>query len=56
MVRETRTWNRTAMQGMRREVQGEMTHECGNAEALSSMKSQGTVSEALLPLTNNVVC
>lgn len=39
MVRQTCTWKQTAV--IRREVPGEMTHECGNAEALSSIKSQG---------------
>lgn len=38
------------MQGIRREVQGEMTHECGNAGALGNMKSQGTVPEVSRPL------
>lgn len=38
------------MQGIRREVQGEMTHECGNAGALGNMKSQGTVPEVSPPL------
>lgn len=55
MVRETCTWNQTAMQGIRREVQGEMTHECGNAEALGSMKSQGTVPE-VSPLLHKQCC
>lgn len=49
VVRETCTWKQTAMQGIRREAQGEMTHECGNAEALSRMKSPGTVPEISPP-------
>lgn len=38
------------MQGIRREIQGEMTHECGNAGALGNMKSQRTVPEVSPPL------
>lgn len=38
------------MQGIRREIQGEMTHERGNAGALGNMKSQRTVPEVSPPL------
>lgn len=50
MATQTCTWKQTAMQGIRREVRGGMTHRFGNAEAFSSTKSQGTILEVSPPL------
>lgn len=39
MATQTCTWKHAAMQGIRREVQGGMTHKFGNAEVFSSTET-----------------